>query len=82
MTAKEKLRTRVEDLTEQEAETVLDFIASRGQSFDDWLDSRPEDDETVTREERAALAESAADITAWRMVSDEQVKRDLGSTAD
>jgi hypothetical protein len=30
MTSKEKLRARVEDLTEQEAEANLDFIAGRG----------------------------------------------------
>jgi hypothetical protein len=47
MTAKEKLRVRVEDLTEQEAEATLDFIASRGRDdFASWLDSRPEDDWT------------------------------------
>ena len=82
MTAKEKLRARVEDLTEQEAEAALDFIASRGQSFGDWLDARPEDDEPLTPEEQAALAESDADIAARRTVSYEQVKQDLGSSAE
>jgi hypothetical protein len=82
MTAKEKLRARVEDLTEQEAEAALDFIASRGQSFGDWLDARPEDDEPLTPEERAALAESDADIAAGRTVSYEQVKQDLESSAE
>jgi hypothetical protein len=48
MTAKEKLRERVEDLTEQDAEATLEFIAARGQSFGDWLDSRPEDDEPLS----------------------------------
>jgi len=80
MTAKEKLRARVEDLTEQEAEATLEFIASRGQSFSDWLDSRPEDDEPLTPEEQAALAESDADIAAGRTGSYEQVKQDLGSS--
>lgn len=82
MTAKEKLRARVEDLTEQEAEAALDFIASRGQSFGDWLDARPEDDEPLTPEEQAALAESDADIAAGRTVSYEQVKQDIGSSAE
>jgi hypothetical protein len=81
MTAKEKLRARVEDLTEQEAEATLDFIASRSQSFGDWLNSRPEDDEPLTSEEQAALAESDADIAVGRTVSYEQVKHDLGSQA-
>jgi hypothetical protein len=79
MTAKEKLRARVEDLSEQEAEATLDFIASRGQSFADWLDARPEDDEPLSDEDQAALAESDADIAAGRTISYEQVKQDLGS---
>jgi hypothetical protein len=82
MTAKEKLRARVDDLTEQEAEAALDFIASRGQSFGDWLDSRPEDDEPLSPEEEAALAESDADIAVGRTVPYEQVKQDLGSKTE
>jgi O6-methylguanine-DNA--protein-cysteine methyltransferase len=81
MTAKEKLRARLEDLSEQEAEATLDFIASRGQSFADWLDTRAEDDEPLSAEDQAALAESAADIAAGRTISYEQVKQDLGSQA-
>jgi hypothetical protein len=81
MTAKEKLRARVEDLSEQEAEATLDFIATRGESFGDWLDARPEDDEPLTAEDRAALDESDADVAAGRTVSYEQVKQDLGSQA-
>lgn len=77
MTAKEKLRARVEDLTEQEAEATLEFIASRGQSFGDWLDSRPEDDEPLSPEEQVALAASDADIAAGRTISFAEVKQDL-----
>jgi hypothetical protein len=75
MTAKEKLRTRVEDLTEQEVEVTLQFIASRGQSFGDWLDSRPEEDEPSSPEEQAALA--ASDIVAGRTISYAEVKQGL-----
>lgn len=81
MTAKEKLRARVEDLTEQEAEATLDFIATRGQSFEDWLDTRPEDNEPLTPEEHAALAESDTDIDAGHTRSYEQVKQDLEAQA-
>jgi hypothetical protein len=77
MTAKEKLRERVENLTEQEAEATLEFIASRGQGFGDWLDSRPEDDESLTPEEQAALAASDADIAAGRTISYAEVKQSL-----
>jgi len=83
MTAKEKLRVRVEELTEQEAEATLDFIASRGRDdFARWLDSRPEDDEPLTDEEREALAESAADIAAGRTISFEEIKREFGYPAE
>jgi hypothetical protein len=81
VTAKEKLRARVEDLSEQEAEATLDFIASREQSFGEWLASRPEDDEPLTPVEHEALIESDADIAAGRTVSYEQVTRDLESRA-
>jgi hypothetical protein len=82
MTAKEKLRVQVEELTEQEAEAMLDFIASRGcDGFTRWLDSRPEDDEPLTAEEQAALAESDADIAAGRTVSFEEIKREFGYPA-
>ncbi len=77
MTAKEKLRVRVEDLTEQEAEATLEFIASRGQSFGDWLDSRPEDDEPLSSEEQAGLTASDADIAAGRTLSYAEVKQGL-----
>lgn len=79
MTAKEKLRARVEDLSEQEAEATLDFIASRGRSFADWLDTRPEDDEPLSAEDETALTESDADVTAGRTVPYEQVKHNLES---
>lgn len=82
MTAKEKLRIRVEELTEREAEATLDFLASRGHDdFARWLDTRPEDDEPLTAAERDALSESDADITAGRTVSFEQLKRRLGHSA-
>lgn len=50
--------------------------------FERWLDSRPEDDEPPTDEEREALAESAADIAAGRTVSFEEIKAINAATAD
>lgn len=56
--------------------------ASRGRDdFDRWLDSRPEDDEPLTAEERTALAESSADVAAGRTVSFEEIKREFGYPA-
>ena len=69
-------------LDEVLAEATLDFIASRGRDdFARWLDSRPEDDEPLTDEERTALAESHADIAAGRTIS-EQLKRELEHQAE
>lgn len=83
MTAKEQLRVRVEELTEQEAAATLDFIASRGRDdFTRWLDSRPADDEPLTADERDALARSEADIAAGRTVSLDQLKRELGHSTE
>jgi hypothetical protein len=79
VTAKEKLRARVEDLSEREAEATLDFIAARGNdSFARWLASRPEDDEPLTSAERDALVESDADIAAGRTVSVDEIRREFG----
>lgn len=79
MTAKEKLRARVESLSEQEAKATLDFIGScGGDSFARWLASRPEDDEPVTAEVESALAESEADIAAGRTISLAEIEHGLG----
>lgn len=50
--------------------------------FERWLDSRPEDDEPLTLDERAALARSAADIAAGHTVSFEEIKAMNAVTAD
>lgn len=49
--------------------------------FERWLDSRPEDDEPFTDEQREALAESAADIAAGRTVSFEEINSINQATA-
>lgn len=84
MTTREQAHKLLDDLPESEIEPVVKFIASRGErsekgaSFARWLASHPEDDEPLTDEEQAALAESAADIAAGRLVSFEEIKREFG----
>jgi predicted transcriptional regulator len=81
VTTKERLLRAVLDLPETEVRPTLEFIASRREDDDDfarWLASHPEDDEPLTDEEQAALAESAADIAAGRLVSFEEIKREFG----
>jgi hypothetical protein len=53
-----------------------DVSTSSNDDFARWLDSRPEDDEPLTPDEQAALAESDADIAAGHTVSFEEIKRE------
>lgn len=78
MTAKEKLRQAIEDLSELEAERTLAFIARRDDrdpliaAFED----APEDDEPSTSEEDRSAAE------AWKQrhesISLDELERELG----
>lgn len=77
MAVKEKLRGHVGPLAGQEAEDTLDFIARRGESFEQWLHSRPEDDEPLSDADRATLARSDADIATGDTVSFDQIKQEL-----
>jgi hypothetical protein len=59
MTAKEKLRQTIEDLSEAEAQDALGFIVRRrGQrdTLGELLDRAPVDDETTTPEEDGSTA--------------------------
>jgi hypothetical protein len=62
MTAKEKLRQAVEELTELEAAQTLAFIASRRDSDPvfAYFNNAPEVDEPLTPEEQASLEEAWA----------------------
>ena len=62
MTAKEKLRQAVEELTELEAEQTLAFIASRREEDPvlAFFSNAPEDDESLTPEEQASAEEAWA----------------------
>ena len=62
MTAKDKLRQAVEELSELEAEETLAFIARRREhdSVLEFFNSAPEVDEPLTPEESASLDEAWA----------------------
>jgi hypothetical protein len=77
MTAKEQLRERIETLSEQEAERTLRLIDDLRDPLTKFLDDAPVDDEPVTPEEEAAIAEAEADIAAGRTVSLEEVMREF-----
>ncbi|MGH3030114.1 MAG: hypothetical protein ACRDNE_05010 [Gaiellaceae bacterium] len=65
MTVKERLHRVVEEMTDEEAEAMLCRIeVLRNDPFVRFLDEAPIDDEPVTAEEEAALAEVEADRAA------------------
>ncbi|HEX4324218.1 MAG TPA: hypothetical protein VHZ77_06250 [Gaiellaceae bacterium] len=65
MTVKERLHQVVDELSDEEAEVMLRRVeALRNDPFLRYLDSAPVDDEPVTAEEEAAIAEVEADRDA------------------
>lgn len=81
MTVKEQLHVLVDALPESEAETarrVLEGLHAIASTPSYTLDDAPEEDEPITPEEEAAVAEALADIAAGRVYSHEEIKRELG----
>jgi len=80
MTAKEQLRSLVDELTEREADEALQLItARRGDDFARWLDSRPEEDEEISEHEEAAVQEARDEIAAGApLISLDEIKREFG----
>lgn len=78
MTTKERLHQVVDRLSEEEAADALDYIVSRGRDpLARRLDAAPIDDEPLTDEERESLREGREDIAAGRVISMEDLRRDL-----
>ena len=79
MTAKEKLRRAVEELSEAEAAEALELLDRRSprDALDDVLDNAPIDDEPETDEEREAVAEAREEIRRGETVSLDEIRRDL-----
>jgi hypothetical protein len=81
MTAKEKLRATVEELTETEAAAALDYIASRRNgdrdALGELLGSAPIDDEPTTPEEEEGLAEAREQIARGEVISAEEIRREF-----
>jgi hypothetical protein len=80
LTAKDQLRQVVEDLTEMEAEQMLDIIARRRDrdpmiaAFED----APEDDEPSTAEEDASADEAWESYKRGEAVSMDEIRREFG----
>lgn len=79
MTAKERLRTLVEDLSEEEAATALPIVERRRvEQMLQALAAAPLDDEESTPEEDAVARDALAEYGRGEAISPDQLKRDLG----
>jgi hypothetical protein len=76
MTAKEKLRERVEALSEEEAGEALRLLDMRVDPVIAAFRDAPADDELWTEEDEAAAAEGRADLAAGRTISLDEALRD------
>lgn len=80
MTAKEKLRQTIEDLSEAEAQDTLGFIVRRrGQrdALGELLDRAPIDDEPTTPEEDKGVREARAEIEHGNVLSADEIRREV-----
>jgi hypothetical protein len=79
MTTKERLHQVVDAMSEQEAADALDYLASHGRDpLARRLDATPLDDEPLTDEERESLRDAREDAKAGRLVSMDDLRRELG----
>lgn len=78
MTAKEKLLKEAPGWSEEQAARALRAAEVAEEDFDRWLDQLPEDDEPLGDADVTALKEADNDVAAGRVVSHDEVKRELG----
>ncbi len=76
MTAKEKLRERIETLSEKEAGEALRLLDMRTDPVIAAFRDAPADDESWADEDEAAAAEGRADLAAGRTASLGEALRD------
>jgi hypothetical protein len=79
MTAKEQPRRKVEELSEQEAAQAPAALERTfaPDPLDELLDNPPPDDEPVTPEDEAAVAEAGAELARGEAFSHERVWEEL-----
>jgi hypothetical protein len=78
MTAKEKLRERIEALSEEEAAEALRLFDEREDPVLHAFRDAPVDDEPWTEEDEAAAAEGRADLAPGRTALLDEAMRELG----
>jgi hypothetical protein len=78
MTAKEKLRATVEELSESEAASALEYIANRQRGeLSQLLESAPLDDEPSTPEEEAAVQLAREELVRGETVSLDEIRAEF-----
>ena len=77
MTAKEKLRERIEAMGEEEASEALRLLDLRSDPVIIAFRDAPIDEELWTEEDEAAAAEGRADVAAGRTVPLDEAFREL-----
>jgi len=79
--AKERLYRLVDQIPEREihaAERYLEYLAEHGDPFMRALLNAPESDEPLSDEDREALEEGRAALAAGDVVTDEELRAELG----
>jgi hypothetical protein len=79
MTAKEKLRELVDELSEVEAAEALDILAARRRHdpIVEFLENAPRDDEPVSAEEEAAVQVAREEIARGETISLDELRTEL-----
>jgi hypothetical protein len=81
MSAKEQLRQAVEELSEAEAASALDYLASRHNSGWDQLgrllETAPLDDEPSSPEEDEGVREAREEIARGEIFSADEIRREF-----
>lgn len=80
MTAKDKLRRTVEELSEAEAQDTLGFIVHRRDKRDalaELLERAPLDDEPTTPEEDEGVREAREQIVRGEVLSADEIRREI-----
>jgi hypothetical protein len=79
MTAKEQLRERVEQLTENEAAETLRLLDNRTDPFTRMLNGAPFEDEPISAEEEAAVQKARDEIARGETITLEQLRAEFAS---
>lgn len=81
MTAKEKLREAVEELSEHQAAETLDYIANRRAGQRDalsvLLDGAPLDDEPSSSDEEEGVGEARGEIARGEIIPADEIRREF-----